>query len=209
MAMARVTACSAALRRANRHRPSLVAGALLLAVALGLAAGPAATPARASCASPIPVADAMSLADVVLVGTVTHAENSGRWVDVRVEERWRGAASLPDVIRVHGGPEAGSATTIDRAFAEGRYLFFLTDGPGPEYYVDNACTATTTWTDDLAQYRPGGVVPAPAVAVDSPPGAQDGVDLVPVMALVAALVIALVAYFLILRARGRPPDWMR
>jgi hypothetical protein len=29
------------------------------------------------------------------------------------------------------------------------------------------------------------------------------------MALMAALVIALVAYFLILRARGRPPDWMR
>jgi hypothetical protein len=191
------------------RRIALAAGALLVAVAIGIAPGPAAAPALASCASPVPIADALQLADVVLVGTVTHAENGGRWVDVKVEERWRSAGSVPDVITVHGGPGPGSATSIDRAFGTDRYLFFLTYGPGPEYYVDNACTATTIWTDDLAPYRPVGVAPAPGVAADAPLAAQDGADTLPVMALVAALLIVLLAYFLILRARRRPPDWMR
>ncbi len=127
--------------------------------------------------------------------------------------RWRsaGGALRPFLTssRCTAARSPGSTTSIDRVFDTDRYLFFLTDGPGPEYYVDNACTSTTVWTDDLAQYRPGGVAPAPDVAVDTPGGTSAGADVIPVVALVAALLIVLVAYFLILRSRRRPPDWMR
>ena len=204
-----------AVRRRNAPCPRPVGhrilapsiAALLMAVALGLAPGPAAAPAHASCAAPVSIPEAMSMADVVLVGTVTGTENDGRWATVRVEERWQARSSVPDEISVHGGPEPGADTSIDRVFAPGRYLFFLTFGRG--YFLDNACTATTPWTQDLAQYRPLGVAPAPAVASGVPAGSGDFPDIVPVVALVAALLIALLSYGLILRARRRPPDWVR
>ena len=198
---------SAACHRTGVRRLALAAGALLVAVALGLAPGPAASPVRASCASPVPIPDAMSLAEVVLVGTVTSTENGGRWATVRVEERWQTRGSVPDEIAVHGGPEPGAETSIDRVYSPGRYLFFLTIGRG--YYLDNACTATTAWTQDLAQFRPLGVAPAPDVAAGVPAGSRDPVDIVPVVALGVALLIALMSYGLILRARRRPPDWVR
>ena len=153
------------------------------------------------------IPNAMSLADVVLVGTVTGTENGGRWASVRVEERWRTRGSVPEEISVHGGPEPGTATSIDRVYTPGRYLFFLTTGRG--YFLDNACTATTTWTQDLAQFRPLGVAPAPDVAAGVPAGSGYSVEILPVVALVAALLIVLMSYGLILRARRRPPDWMR
>jgi hypothetical protein len=180
---------------------------LFMAVALGLASGPAVSPVHASCAAPVSVPEAMRLADVVLVGTVTGTENGGRWTTVRVEERWKTQGSVPDEIEVHGGPEPGATTSIDRVYDAGRYLFFLTLGRG--YFLDNACTATTAWTQGLAQYRPLGVAPAPDVAAGVPAGSGDSVDRLPVVALVAALLIALLSYGLILRARRRPPDWMR
>lgn len=198
---------SAACHRTGVRRLALAAGALLLAAALGLAPGPAASPVRASCASPVPIPDAMSLAEVVLVGTVTSTENGGRWATARVEERWQARGSIPDEIAVHGGPEPGAETSIDRVYSPGRYLFFLTIGRG--YYLDNACTATTAWTQDLAQFRPLGVAPAPDVAAGVPAGSRDPVDIVPVVALGVALLIALMSYGLILRARRRPPDWVR
>jgi hypothetical protein len=198
---------SAARQRTGVRRLAFAAGALLMAVTLGLAPGPAASPALASCAAPVSIPEAMSMADVVLVGTVTGTENDGRWATVRVEERWQTRSSVPDEISVHGGPEPGARTSIDKVFAPGRYLFFLTFGRG--YFLDNDCTATTPWTQDLAQYRPLGVAPAPAVASGVPAGSGDSVDIVPVAALVAALLIALMSYGLILRARRRPPDWVR
>jgi hypothetical protein len=182
-------------------------GSLLVALLLALGPGPAATPALASCAPPRPIEESMRLADAVLVGTVTHLENGGRWAVVQVEERWRGPESLPDTIEVRGGPEPGTATSVDRTFTPERYLFFLTKGPG--YFADNACSATTLWTDDLAAYRPSGVAPAPGTASSPPMGPLDLTVVLPLAALMGALAIALVSYLLILRSRGRPPDWMR
>ena len=190
-----------------RRLLSLVAGALLMTVALGFAAGPAAPAVRASCASPAPITDAMNRADVVLVGTVTGVENDGRWATVKVEERWKAQGSVPDQITVRGGPGSGEATSIDRVYGKDRYLFFLT--LGRDYFLDNACTATSVWSWDLAQYRPLGVQPAPDVAAGVAIGSGVGIDVVPVVALLVLLVIALVAYVLTLRARRRPPDWMR
>lgn len=185
----------------------MVLSSLLVGLLLALGPGPSVAPVLAACAPPRPIEESMVLADLVVVGTVTHTENGGRWITVRVEERWRAPDSLPDTIEVRAGPEPGAATSVDRIFAQARYLFFLTSGP--EYFVDNACTATTLWTEDLAALRPSGVSPAPNVVADAPLGPLDQVELLPVAALVGALVIVLVSYMFILRARRRPPDWMR
>ncbi|MHB8891662.1 MAG: hypothetical protein ACYC65_06410 [Candidatus Limnocylindrales bacterium] len=185
----------------------LVLSSLLVALLVALGPGPSAAPVLAACAPARPIEESMVLADLVVVGTVTRTENGGRWITVRVEERWRAPESLPDTIEVRAGPEPGAATSIDRVFVQARYLFFLTSGP--EYFVDNACTATTLWTEDLAALRPSGVSPAPNVVADAPLGPLDQVELVPVVALFGALVIVLVSYMFILRARRRPPDWMR
>lgn len=188
---------------ARRLLAPFILAALILPVGLVLTAAPA----LASCIPPRPIEESLLRADVVVVGMVTHIENGGRWITVRVEERWRAPESLPEVIAVRGGPEPGTATSVDRVFVPGRYLFFLTGGPG--YFVDNACTATTAWTDELAAHRPPGVSPAPNVVSEAPPGPLDQVDLWPVAALSGALLIALVSYGFILRGRRRPPDWMR
>lgn len=189
------------------HTTTRRLGSLLVALLLALGPGLAATPALASCAPPRPIEESILLSDAVLVGTVTHLENGGRWAVVKVEERWRGPESLPDTIEVRGGPEPGTSTSVDRTFPGERYLFFLTNGPG--YFSDNVCSATTLWTDDLAAFRPSGVAPAPGTPSSPPMGPLDMGVVLPLAALVGALVIALVSYLLILRSRGRPPDWMR
>ncbi len=130
-----------------------------MALFLVLGAGPAVDPVLASCAPPRPIEESMLLADVVVVGIVTQVENSGRWITVKVEERWRGPESLPETIRVRGGPEPGAATSVDRVFVQARYLLFLTGGPAT--FTDNACSATVVWTDQLAALRPAGVVACP------------------------------------------------
>jgi hypothetical protein len=88
-----------------------------------------------------------------------------------------------------------------------RYLFVVTDGGS--FLVDNACSSTVAWTVDLGRLRPAGVTPAAG-----PPGPTlldvlDSGDLVVVAGLVGALLIAIVAYILILRSRRRPPAWLR
>jgi hypothetical protein len=164
--------------------------------------------ALADCASPEPLGQALQHAGIVVVGTVVELENDGRWAFFRVEERWRGPTSVDGVIQVRGGPGPGEATAIDRSYTGGRYLLFLTEGAS--VYLDNACSLTRRWTEDLTEYRPGGVVPAlsaePAVVVDGPSAT---VNVVPVAALGFFLAITLVSYAVILRGRRRPPDWMR
>ena len=104
------------------------------------------------------------------------------------------------------GPRDASTTT-DRIFQLARYLFVLTPGDG--FYADDACTATQVWTSDLAAYRPAGVSPAPDVVAGTKVAAIDPGAIALVAALLLALLVAIVAYIVILRARRRPPDWMR
>jgi hypothetical protein len=181
----------------------LLATVLSAAAWLGML-GAAPTPVAASCAAPSSPADAARFGEIVFVGSVTELANEGRWVKVKVEERWRGASDLPDQVEVRGGPEPGTGTDIDRSFLAGRYLFVVEQGPG--YLLDNQCSGTILWYDTLADLRPSGVKPAfTASGEESPPGQ----DILPVVALFLAAGIALVAYILILRSRARPPDWMR
>jgi hypothetical protein len=187
------------------RRAALVA----IMVALGgwLGAWPGASTAAGSCASVPSIDDALLFGDIVFVGSVVGLENDDRWATVSVEERWRGADAVPDTVVVHGGPEAGTATSVDRVYQPTRYLFVVSQGAG--FLVDDACSATRVWSADLASYRPAAVSAAPAVVAGSIVTVIDPAAIALVAALVLALLVAIVAYIVILRARGRPPGWMR
>jgi len=144
---------------------------------------------------------------VVFVGSVVSLSNDDHWAVVNVEERWRGADSLGDAVRVHGSGDPGVVLPTDRTYEPGRYLFVVTDAG--TYLADNACSGTQPWTADLARLRPAGV---PAVAPGpsgSPLDMLANGDAIVVSGLVVALLIAVVAYILILRRRKRPPNWRR
>ncbi len=179
----------------------------LLASTLGAVLRPA--PVLASCAAaPAPVDEAVLLGDVVFVGTVLRTDNQGRWATVRVEERWKGSRDLADTVEVRGGPEPGAATSVDRTYSSGRYLFIVEPGVGG-LLADSACTGTQPWTDALAAFRPAGVPPAAVALPTDPLGSLDPVTIAVIAGLGVALLTAIVAYLWVLRSRRRPPDWIR
>ena len=191
-------------------RPSLVAivaAAALVVLALASSiARPA--PVLAACpTAPQPAEDAVLFGDVVFVGTVLRTENDGRWPTVRVEERWKGSAGLADTVLVRGGPEPGTATATDRTYLPGRYLFVVRNENG--VLADDGCSGTQSWTDELAPLRPAGVTPAATELPTDPLGSINPGTLAAVAGLLVALLIAIVAYLYVLRARRRPPDWIR
>ena len=188
----------------RRRLATIVAG---LAVALTvLVAAPSAT--LAACATaPQPAKEAVFFGDVVFVGTVLRTENEGRWPTVRVEERWKAADGLAETVVVRGGPEPGTATTTDRTYLPGRYLFVVENQGG--VLVDDACTGTQAWSEDLAPLRPAGVAPAAVELPTDPLGSLNPGQLAVVAGLLVALLVAIVAYLYVLRARRRPPDWLR
>jgi hypothetical protein len=171
------------------------------------AAGPLAPAALSACASPPAIEDAVRTGEIVFVGTVTFVENGDRWAVVNVDERWRGADSLPESVQVHGGLEPGTVLGTDRSYELGRYLFVVTDAG--DHLADSACSGTRLWTGDLARLRPNGVAAVAPGPGDSPFDMLVSGDVLVVVALVGALLVAIVAYILILRRRQRPPDWRR
>lgn len=200
----------AALRERGRTRDAIAHTFALLVALVLLAAGAvlAPAPALASCAGvPLPPDEAVFFGDVVFVGTVLRTENEGRWATVRVEERWKGSDDLAETIVVRGGPGPGMATSTDRTYAAGRYLFIV-ERAGVEVR-DSACGSTQPWTEELAPLRPATVSPAAAELPTDPLGAIEPATIALVAALVGALLVAVVAYLWVLRARRRPPDWMR
>jgi hypothetical protein len=177
--------------------------ALLLAAPVSTVPG-----AFADCASPVPVENAVRLGPVVFVGTVTFLENDNRWAVVQVDERWLGADELPDSVNVHGGPEEGSSTPVDRRYQTGQQYLFVVTNEG-DSFADDACSGTTPWTADLARLRPAGVTAVAPGDTGTPLDLLQNGSTVAVAALFGALLVAIVAYILILRRRRRPPDWMR
>jgi hypothetical protein len=187
----------------------LVVVALLAALTLtGASAAIGARVALGSCTGvPMPADEAVVFGDVVFVGTVLRTENEGRWATVRVEERWKGSRDLGDTVEVRGGPEPGTATAVDRTFAPGRYLFFVQRGQAG--LTDTACSTTQPWTESLARLRPADVAPAALELPTDPLGDIRPDTVLTVAARLAALLVALIAYLAVLRARRRPPDWIR
>ena len=143
--------------RTSRRRYTaalVVAGVSVLAFAGG-------DPAGASCAPAVGVADGITQADVVVVGTVTSARSADRVATIHVEEVWKG--EVGETFEVFGGPAAENAlTSVDRTYEVGRrYLLFAREPAAhgnPAIfggrYEDNDCSSTQLWTDSLVQYRP-------------------------------------------------------
>jgi len=149
--------------------------------ALSLVQAPA---ALASCALPEPIDRVIANSEVVIVGTVTALANDGRWAKVSVEEIWEGGP-LPAIVEVRGGPEPGTASSVDRTFAQGRYLFTLfRDGA---ILSDNACSGTTAWVDDLGAFRPADWAGPDRAEADTP----SGVDLGFLLPILGVAVVAL------------------
>lgn len=186
---------------------ALVVAVALVALAFGVSLARPMTVLAACPTAPQPAEDAVLFGDVVFVGTVLRSENEGRWPTVRVEERWKGAAGLADTIVVRGGPEPGTATATDRTYLPGRYLFVVRNENG--VLADDGCSGTQAWTDELVPLRPAGVTPAATELPTDPLGSINPADLAAVAGLLFALLVAIVAYLYVLRARRRPPDWIR
>jgi hypothetical protein len=166
------------------HRLALIAPAFAVVV-LALAPGPVA----ASCAMLPPVEVAIDKADAVFVGTVAGLRHEARWATVQVEEIWKGPA-LPAVVEVRGGLDPTAFSSIDRTYNVGqRYLFVVSlrvEG-AVAALQDDACTATSEWTEALTDLRPG-TVRTPAAENDAEDG--DGLPLASI-AVAAIVVLAL------------------
>ncbi len=130
------------------------------AVAIGVAVAALilAQPAAASCApDQRPLEDKIAEADVAFVGTAEEVRNDGRTAGFAVEEVWKGPELAPTVV-VHGAEsdDAAMVTSVDRYFTEGgRYLVVAAVREGR--IVDNACSPTRPWEEDLARARPADV----------------------------------------------------
>ena len=183
--------------RAALSRAFVAAAAAGLVMVAGLLAP---GPLNASCALP-PGANGPVLddAEIVIVGTVRATAEAGRWATVVVHEVWRGP-ELPAELLVKGGEGGNMWTSVDRTYEVGvRYLFAVTGG-GDGALRDNACSATTEWSEDLGVLRPADArTPTGETSAD-----VAGIDLggiVPVVLGVAIVAAALLGAGLV--ARGR------
>ncbi len=129
---------------------------LALTIAATLAAPLGA--AQASClVDDRPIEDRLGEYAYVFKGQVVDLTDEDRTARFAVEEVWRG--TLGAEVTVHGGAEqdgpAGQAviTSVDRSWsADTTYL--VTANADPRGLVDNACSATTEWDEELAVARP-------------------------------------------------------
>jgi hypothetical protein len=186
---------------------SLVAAFAFVALLFGFSLARPVSVLAACPTAPQPAEDAVLFGDVVFVGTVLRTENEGRWPTVRVEERWKGAAGLAETVLVRGGPEPGTATATDRTYLPGRYLFVVRNESG--VLADDGCSGTQAWIEELASLRPAGITPAATELPTDPLGSINPSELAALAGLLFALLVAIVAYLYVLRARRRPPDWIR
>ncbi len=168
--------------------PLVVAG--LIAMALP---GPA---SAVLCGDRPPLDQVIARADAAFVGTVESLTNDDRWAQVRVEDIWRGPVVTPSV-EVRGGQEPGVWSSADRTYLAGeRYLFVLDVRGG--LFVDDTCSSTTAWVQELMRFRPPDAVLASAVSaaaetLDPDPGSVilPGLAVVAIGVAVFGLVIAL------------------
>jgi hypothetical protein len=129
--------------------------AMLVAV-VGVLSSVAIPRAGASCAVQPSLQQSIEHAPVVFVGTVVATSNGGRTAQVRVGSVWAGP-KLPKQVEVQGSPAAdtGTATSVDRRFSKGTKYLFVPIGNRPRApFSDNACSATTAFTREIARLAP-------------------------------------------------------
>ncbi len=181
-----------------------IAVAVLLIPMVGLAA-----PASASCAPPLPIGQALDEASYVFVGTVTALRSDDRYATLDVEEVWRG--DLAATVEVNGGPspaDVGAAeadglsisTSVDRTYTLDQRYLVVSSGMEAGVLADNACSATTEYTDDFDQFRPvDSYVPTAAPTDTSVEESEDSLSLWWLLTGGSVLIVGLV--FLVARRR--------
>jgi hypothetical protein len=147
----------------------------LAPVTLALAGLMLASPAVADCEPAGPIEEELATAPVVFVGRVISID--GAIATFAVREAWSGA--VPEEVEVHGllsqparerkpsGPagdgfdmrNGSDESEDDREWGVGLdYLVVpIVDGG---LFRDSICTATTRWSEKLAEFRPAGLEPA-------------------------------------------------
>jgi hypothetical protein len=137
-----------------------------LVVAVGTA-----NAAHASCgATPPNIAEQISSARVVFVGTVLYTSDNNRTAHVRVESIWKGPV-LPTYVDVHGeapGSGAFSGSEADHLYQSGRLYLFAPLNTSPPFMDYGECgTLTQLYTAELAIYAPPDArAPRPATMLD-------------------------------------------
>jgi hypothetical protein len=117
------------------------------------------------CAPPLPMEKALLSADLIFLGTVTSTEDGDRTATVVVKEVWQG--DVDEIVSIRGGAGPGSAAEDDRTYSVGStYLFFPT--VSGDQLVDNACTSTREWSDDMAAIRPAVTRPPRTITAPAP-----------------------------------------
>lgn len=176
----------------SHRRP---ATAIVVGLALwGLVVGPAA----ASCAlDPRPLEEQLVEAPVVFVGTVVDLHDQ-TVAAMTVDEVWTG--DVPAEVVVSGGPGGpGVATSVDRQWHLGATYLVVPRVEGGRL-VDDSCTPTREWTEELAALRPDAAhAPEPVAAPATTSTGQ-----VPVTVLVAAAVVVTTAGLVVARRRRVP-----
>lgn len=159
----------------------------ILALLALLAISP--TPVGADCEPAGPPADVLPTAAVAFVGTVTRV--TGAVATIAVSEVWAGQVGAS--VDVYGlrlghphGPDEAPASEDDRVWTVGRTYLVLPSAEGG-VLQDNICTATTEWTDDLAELRPAdAIIREPSAEGGSFPIAMPLIGLVVVVLVVAS-----------------------
>lgn len=126
-----------------------------------------AAPGGASCAAPQPMAEALADAKATFVGTVTEVDHGGLVATFDVEEVWRGSVEQPAVVT--GGASLAEleaaraqgqaiATSVDRTYQPGERYLVVAHGWAGGALLDNACSRTEIWTEELVAFRPAEVL---------------------------------------------------
>jgi hypothetical protein len=140
----------------------------------------------ADCQPAGPIEQELRTADVAFVGIVRATRADATVAIFEVEEVWRG--SLGEAVEVRGLSDDDRPSEDDRTWIVGqRYLVLPMPFEGA--LVDNICTATTEWREELAELRPADAHSPPAT-----PAAESGVPGAVLVAAAAFLVLAVVGF---------------
>jgi hypothetical protein len=149
----------------------------------------AAPTARADCAAPPPLEEAIASARVAFVGTVTGLGNDARTATFRVAEVWKG--SVGETVVVRGGPP-GNPTSVDRFFEPGIEYLVVPYGASGDVLEDNSCSSTLPYTSELDRFRPAAAStpiggPKPAAGAELPDVSNSGWSWFTILLAAAAL----------------------
>jgi len=168
--------------------------------------------ARADCAAPLGVGEALAEAEAVFVGKVVETDFDGRLATFDVVEIWKGA--VEETAVVNGGPPveellaaraAGQElfSSVDRSFGLGETYLVASHDHRASVFLDNGCSSTQLFTAAVEAFRPETArEPVGVVPVNTPHQEPSGPNW-SLLALLASVPVALAGAW---RFKGRRKD---